>query len=88
MSWALSHGYSDYLTIDRINPIGNYEPSNCRWVTMLDQQNNKTSNVFLTAFGKCQTMSQWAREIGVQSKTIHARLKSGWTVEKALQRKS
>jgi len=88
MSWALAHGYADNLSIDRINPIGDYEPSNCRWVTMCDQQNNKTSNVFLTAFGKHQTVSQWAREIGVQPKTIHARLKSGWTVEEALQQKA
>lgn len=39
--WALSHGYSDTLTIDRINGDGNYEPDNCRWVTMTVQNRNK-----------------------------------------------
>lgn len=31
--WAMGNGYSDSLTIDRINSQGNYEPSNCQWVT-------------------------------------------------------
>ena len=43
MQWALSNGYSDALTIDRIDVDGNYEPSNCRWATMLAQNRNKRS---------------------------------------------
>lgn len=39
--WSMAHGYSDNLTIDRINVNGNYEPSNCRWVTMKEQAHNK-----------------------------------------------
>lgn len=43
LEWALANGYfvgSD-LTLDRIEVNGNYEPSNCRWVTMKEQANNK-----------------------------------------------
>lgn len=40
--WATNHGYKEGLTIDRINNDGNYEPSNCRWVTIQEQQRNKT----------------------------------------------
>ncbi len=39
--WALTNGYNKDLTIDRINNNGNYEPSNCRFITRLDQAYNR-----------------------------------------------
>ena len=44
IDWALTHGYSDDLTIERINVNGNYEPSNCKWIPMKEQYKNKQSN--------------------------------------------
>lgn len=40
-TWAIKNGYSDTLTIERINNNGNYEPQNCCWILKSEQSNNK-----------------------------------------------
>ena len=57
--WAIENGYSDGLSIDRINPNGNYEPSNCRWATATEQNNNKRNQRFITIDGETKTMAEW-----------------------------
>ena len=75
--WAMSNGYADNLTIDRINVNGNYEPSNCRWVTMKEQCNNRTSNVILTINGESHNIQKWSEITGIKYHTIYARMKRG-----------
>lgn len=86
--WAMANGYADNLTIDRIDNNGNYEPGNCKWSTMKDQQNNKKNNHVVTYAGETKTISQWAEDLGIKTHTLFTRFKRGWSVEKALTTKS
>ena len=82
--WAYATGYNDSLTIDRINPNGNYEPSNCKWSDLYEQANNKRNNVKLSYNGQTKTVAEWSRAIGIKAETIYWRIHKGWTPEKAL----
>lgn len=82
--WAYVNGYTDELSIDRIDVNGNYCPENCRWVTRLVQNNNKRNNRKITYNGQTLTLSEWARTKGLKRATLFIRLKQGWTVERAL----
>ena len=72
-------------TLDRINNDGNYDPSNCRWSTMTEQQNNKRNNVLIEYLGELKTLPQWAKLFDLNKKTLGARIyRLNWTINKAL----
>jgi hypothetical protein len=59
-AWAKSHGYKKGLTIDRIETAGNYEPSNCRFVSRKIQNRNKPNLNYIVGFGRKMLASEWA----------------------------
>jgi hypothetical protein len=81
--WAIDNGYSEGLTLDREDVNGNYEPSNCRWVTMKVQTRNKRDNVFIEHGGKNLCISDWAKTIGIKECTLKKRI-NNWGIDRAL----
>lgn len=85
-NWALANGYADNLTIDRIDVNGNYEPSNCRWITHKEQCNNTRRNHLITYKGRTQNLKQWCDELNLSYNVIAQRIITyHWSIEKAFE---
>lgn len=84
-TWAEANGYKDKLTLDRIDVSGDYCPANCRWVTLLEQANNRSNNRYVTYKDKRMTLSELSRVSGINYSKLSARIKKGQSVEEALE---
>lgn len=84
IDWACKNGYKNELTIDRKDNNGNYEPSNCRWITFKEQGFNKRNNHLLTIGNRTMTLTEWAKECNVSFYGIYHRLNKGLDLEKFL----
>lgn len=82
--WAVANGYRGDLTIDRKDTNGNYEPSNCRWVDMVAQNNHTSKNNYITHNGETKTTAEWARQYGIHRCVFNNRIRRGWTFERAV----
>lgn len=82
--WAMSHGYSDELTLDRIDNDKGYSPDNCRWVNSKIQNNNRSDNILITYMGKTQSLHAWTDELNLPYHAVWQRInRCGWSIEKA-----
>lgn len=85
--WATENGYSDDLSIDRIETGKGYSPENCRWATAQEQTDNRECTRLISFDGRTQTLKRWAEETGIPYKNLLWRIDHGWPIEKALTTK-
>lgn len=80
-NWAIENNFEENLTIDRINVNGNYKPSNCRWLTIEEQQQNRTNTVYVIINNKKQSLNKLCKENGVSYNLAYQRLRKGKSIE-------
>jgi hypothetical protein len=84
IKWSSNNGYSNELTIERIDVNDDYKPSNCKWITLKDQAKNKTTSRYITINGITKQMIDWCKESPVSTTTVYKRMRDGWNVIDAL----
>ena len=73
-NWAINNGYSDELTIDRIDNNKGYYPDNCRWITRKQQMSNTRNNHYITYNGVTHILTFWAKLLNVNVETLRYRV--------------
>lgn len=79
--WAIANGYSDSLSIDRIDNDKGYSPDNCQWVSQKQQCNNRRCNIMVGS----KTLKQVCEERGLKYHTVYARIRRGERAEAAIE---
>lgn len=83
--WAKNNGYSDSLSIERIDTNGDYCSENCKWIPFNEQQANRRTCRFYTYNGETRNLTEWCKKLHLPYSGIHNRIyKLGWTFERAI----
>lgn len=89
VKWAFDNGFNDNLTIDRIDNNGDYEPSNCRWITQEENSHKKHVDngtlIYITYKDVTDTLKGWAWRRGLTTHALYNRLFiKKWPIDRAL----
>lgn len=88
--WLTENGYredsvrNNTFTVDRIDVNGNYDPGNCRIVSMDIQANNKRTNRYITFNNETHTCAEWARKLNMNYKAFMDRVYRNWPIERIM----
>ncbi|MEY4331797.1 MAG: hypothetical protein RLZZ196_535 [Bacteroidota bacterium] len=74
-NWAIVNGWDKDLKLDRTDNNGNYEPTNCRFITNKENCNNKTNNLCVYVNGIRKTAMQISEETGIEYNTVRRKIK-------------
>lgn len=83
----MKDGYSNILTLDRINNNKGYCKKNCKWSSLKEQANNTSRNHFITFNGETLNIRQWENKLDYPKGLINKRIIRGWSIEDAIKNK-
>lgn len=75
--WAISNGYADNLTLDRINNDSGYSPENCRWITIRQQMRNTSRNIYIEHTGITRPLSDYSELFHIPQYVLRQRFNNG-----------
>jgi hypothetical protein len=84
-NWSIQNGWQKNLTIDRIESKGNYEPNNCRWVTMEIQLRNTKRNKYYEYNNETLVIQDICEKYNINRNTFNKRFRLGWSIEKIIE---
>lgn len=92
--WAIENGFEyipddngrNKLTLDRNDTTKGYSPDNCRWITMIEQNNNRIDNIYFNYNGESKTLRDWCRVLNLRYPKMYFRIHfKGMSFEEAMK---
>lgn len=85
VEWALSSGYKDSLTLDRIDVNKGYSPDNCKWSSTKEQSRNKRNSKKYTYNNMTMVLTDWEDYFGYKRTYLYSRIARGMSFEESIK---
>lgn len=84
-NWAINNGYTNELTIERINVDLGYCSDNCKWIPLKEQLRNTTRTIYITYNGETLCANDWAKRFGIPHNSLVRRFRKGLPLEEVFK---